>query len=160
MQTAQDIPYSSIRLRGALTDWLASLPSDYYVTFNFNTHTTLASGRTTLKRFHAMLDRKLYGRHFNRMKPDERTLFIAFPEHVESNLHYHALLCSKHPDFTSTAEKIWESILPSGSLHIIDLNAKGASKFDLLNIAQYNTKELHRDSRYEDFIISSQFSAI
>ena len=137
--------------------WLGSMGWDYFVTFNFNTHTTLESGRTTMKRFHAKLDRSLYGRNFNTLPVHDRTVFIAFPEHVESNLHYHAMLHTKNPDFTSMALKSWSSIIPSGELHIVDLKESGIT--DQINISRYITKELLKTGRNESFILSGEFSS-
>ncbi len=140
--------------------WLSQEDWHCFVTFNFNAHTSLVSGKTTLKRFHAKIDRQLYGRNFNDLRFDERTLFIAFPEHVESNLHYHALLRTQNSDFSSTALKTWESLVPSGSLHIVNLKEQGAGKGDYENISCYITKELQCHERYEQFVISSEFSSI
>jgi hypothetical protein len=148
---------SPLEYQRSMQRWLSAMGWNYFVTFNFNTHTTLESGRTTMKRFHAKLDRTLYGRNFNTLTVHERTAFIAFPEHVDSNLHYHAMLHTRNPDFSSTALKSWSSIIPSGTLHIVNLKESGTT--DHINISRYITKELLKTGRNESFIISGEFSS-
>lgn len=140
----------------ALQCWLGERKFTHFITFNFNGPTSLASGRNALKNFHARLDRKLLGRNFNKLPADDRSLFFAFPEHVESNLHYHALL--RCPDMRLSVfglGGIWERLVPAGDVHIIKMEDKAPE--DLERVARYISKEAWKPSAYDGFIISTEF---
>lgn len=151
--------------------WLESLKPTHFITFNFNTDVTLISARRALKRFHAKLDRALHGRRFHLLSSEERTFFVAFPEHVNSNLHYHALLRTNSYDFSLMAPKIWKQVVPSGDLHnatddvsgttLIEAWADGLAPApmrcsDVQTVADYVTKDAFQ--HYEHFVISTEFA--
>src|SRR3974390_1919850 len=82
---------TSIALREALADWLASQHWDYFVTLNLNATSSLSTARRHLKGFWNRFDRKLLGPKYSR-KTKQRTLIVAFMEHINSNFHLHCLV--------------------------------------------------------------------
>jgi len=80
------------RIRRAMNELLRDMEAEYFVTANFNMGTSYEAARKTLKGWHARLDRKLLGGSWCRKAQDERTQYVAFAEHLDSNLHWHLLL--------------------------------------------------------------------
>jgi len=150
--------------RKGMVELLNQQDFDFFVTLNLNQpNTNIKSGNEKLKKFHAYLDRALLGKYWHRKPYDDRTLFLAFPEHIESNLHYHLmvkLMDGKKMDFIVEAPKAWEKVMPSGSIEIgnreddLTLN----SDVDRIKTAWYATKNIWNDNCRENFIISSQFT--
>jgi len=136
---------------------------DFFVTLNLNLpNTNIKSGYEKLKKFHGYLDRALLGKYSHRKPYDDRTLFIAFPEHIESNLHYHLMvkvMDGKKMDFIVEAPKAWKKVITSGNIEFgnredgRNLN----NDVDRIKTAWYSTKNIWNDDCRENFIISSQF---
>ncbi len=113
----------------------------HYVTFNFNFHgdTSIESAISKLMLFGMMINRKLHGQNFHKKPSERRTRFVAFIEHKESNLHYHAALTTPDIDgFNEHARAIWSKLVQSGDLHI---ECKAFSDEDVRKIAAYITKD-------------------
>lgn len=133
-----------IDYRKTWQDWLPETEWDYFVTLTFNPKTELSTGKiqrpigrqwcvkraaNDLHEWHARLDRKMLGKKWHE-RPIERTRFIAFVEHPNSNIHWHMMLklnCTRHDTFNSEAPKIWKKLIKSGTVDIkpaqIDLTA-------------------------------------
>lgn len=117
--------------------WMAEFKPALFVTFVFNSQTSIDGARRRLEEFHKRLDGKLVGRRALH-KPDERSVYIATVEKPDTNLHIHALF--KLSDlqavrFGLVANKIWAKLAPAGNLDIKPVcYAEGA--------AAYITKDL------------------
>jgi len=72
--------------------WLAALDFDLFVTLSFAQNIGLERGRQVLRHWFACLDSHYLGKGWARRPSDERTVAIAFPENIVSNLHYHSLM--------------------------------------------------------------------
>jgi len=142
----------------ALCQMLCEFPTDFFVTAIFNklelSH-RIAKGK--LKRFHAVLDRKLIGKRWSQ-KPDQRTQFIAVPEIKCGKLHYHMLVAipdqGSHEKFKLYAPKLFRTkISVGGSLDIDPIQSDtGHGK-----VADYMTKVCYQEEAIENYVLSSEF---
>lgn len=121
----------------------------------------MRTGYNKVKEFHARVDRGVLGKYWHLKPYEERTLFIAFPEHLESNFHYHLLAkvpADKKIEFLVQARKAWSNLVPSGSIQVgnnNDLFLK--TELDRIKTLLYATKNIWNEKSLEDFIISPQF---
>jgi len=143
--------------------WLNQQGFNFFVTLNLNLpNANIQTGFNKLKQFHGHLDRALLGKYWHLKSKNERTLFIAFPEHIKSNLHYHLLVEVKEDkimDFRIEAPKAWKKVATSGSIEIGN-RVNGPildSEVDRIKTAWYSTKNIWNDDCRENFVISSQF---
>ena len=144
----------------ALRQLVTSSNSDFFVTANFNRSTNIEAARKALKRWGAMVDRKLVGKHWSKKPADERVFYYAAPEHLRSNLHWHMMLRLPNgvdkKQFVWVAENCWKQIVSSGSMDIKLLNGEA----DKIETAAYTTKELWRQENMDAFIVSTEFSGL
>lgn len=141
-------------LKQAMREFLASKKFTHCGTAVFNRETCLNAGLKKLRHWHALLDRALLGHRWAKAPLDKRTFFIAFPEHIDSNLHYHILIDAKVSTITcfeQLAKKIWVDSVKSGSFDIQAL-------YDDYGAALYATKGIHQIKAWENFVVSSEFS--
>ena len=125
---------------------------NYFVTLAFNDYQTPYVADRKLKKFSALLDGFYLGRKFYKKPIEERTLFFAFAEHMESNFHYHLAVVVKDeqkPSFEIMADFFWWKIVNNGSTKII---SKYSDDF-----IPYILKELHKPNNYESYRISTEF---
>ncbi|MCI5048728.1 MAG: hypothetical protein MRY32_00130 [Rickettsiales bacterium] len=129
--------------------------------------------RRLIYKWQAGVDRQLLGKHFNKMHADKRTRFIAFFEHMDTNLHAHALVICHHSNFNTIAKATWAKLVTSGSLHISgDLmdrykhhhNPELERLYEPLDtpegrdyVTRYVLKEQWKDETYANFILSDEF---
>lgn len=168
--TACDITdrLSAVRV---LRDWLLEQPFTHFVTFNFNRDETLASATAKIRLWHAGVDRQLLGKRFNKTPAEKRTFFYAFFEHIDTNLHAHALLICPDDRFNPIAKAVWKRLVPSGDLHIgndqadinhgvtlpVDLHQPITSPEGREYAVRYALKEQWKAENYQHFILSSAF---
>jgi len=150
------------KLLQAMHSMLLGLHSTHFVTLTFNQSNAKSSeqkldyARHKLKYFHAKLDRCLLGSDWNKKPKEDRTFFIAFPEKIETNIHYHLLMTldeKHHMKFKENAEKIWKKIVDSGTFDAKLL--KDAP--DANGYKSYVTKEQNKSLNFNSFIISHEF---
>jgi hypothetical protein len=140
----------------SLRDWLVSLQFPVEATVAFNCDNHLHRGRRDLGRFHKLCDKKLLGPNFYKMAESERTLFIAFPEHIDTNLHYHLLIKpakNRISSYLEHAPAIWEKICRSGSLELTTIDSLEAA----IKTSRYCCKTSWEDLHYQNFILSGEF---
>lgn len=152
-----------IRTRGELVARLREMEHSYAITLGTN-HRPLSTGamRDVLKSWDARENRILNGPRWAK-RPDERIMWIAFPEKQEVNPHWH-LLASPDPTgfhdhraqryhaFQRSAERTWLRLLPTGTAQCVPLRGE--------NWEFYITKELAKSDRIEHFILSREFQSI
>lgn len=143
-------------LKEAVRQLVLSTEPKIFATTVFNDYASPERGRAALKRFHANLDRKLFGPYYFQTRKEKRTFFFAFPEHINSNLHYHLLIRppADHSDrIISVAPKIWKKICPQGNMKIGLLSTEE----DLRKVSYYTTKDCFIEQNFEHFVISNEF---
>ena len=128
-----------LALKDAWVDWLASTDFDFAFTANFNRETTLASAERVLRRWGRDINRKVLGRRWRFAKRHERLLVIGFPEHPDTNLHYHLLV--RAPTNPLKVQQLavaeWNRRVPSGELWTSPLPDAG----DVHRFARYALKD-------------------
>lgn len=146
----------------ALPDWIEQLHFTHFVTLTFNQQRyhrpdqILEYARDKIKFFHAKLDRCLLGCNWANKPKDERTLFIAFPEKIPVNMHYHAFIRMPQKNerkFDEYAKSIWKSIVPSGTY---DCKLMRTAP-DPNGLISYGIKEQFKNVNFNHTIISSEF---
>lgn len=122
----------------------------YCVTIAFNRDgMSLDAGRSTLKNWQCRMNRRMYGQ---RWMKKETTFFVAFPEHIGTNLHYHILI--KVPNQQNkmrtvlAVEDALKTICPSGTYDIQEPTKE--------NI-EYAMKDTYKQINFNNFIVSSEF---
>lgn len=145
------------RMHEVTLPWLYDQNFTHIITFAFNRNTTLTSGRSTLKNLHARLDRSLLGSKWFEKPKSERSMFIAYPEHMTSNLHYNMLLKVDPTNIDKATKKIpqiWSNLVSSGSTDV----KLTSEAHDLINLFSYQIKEQAYSSKSsEAYILSNEF---
>ncbi len=142
-------------MQSSARDWLDSFQFNYFVTAVFNCQTSEQSAKSALKKWHSRVDRQLLGPKWSCKATSERTFFVAFEEHPDSNRHYHLMLHSNQPTtFEEVAETTWLKIVPSGALDVQPL----ATNADKMRTTAYATKGLWQKQSLNNFIVSTEFS--
>lgn len=146
----------------ALPDWIEQLNFTHFVTLTLNQKGfyrpdhILEYARDKIKFFHAQLDRCFLGSRWASKSIEERTLFIAFPEKIATNMHYHLFMQikAKHENsFYANAESIWLNIIPSGTFDCKRLDTAPNPR----GLFLYATKEQFKTVNFNNTIISSEF---
>ncbi len=146
------------KLRRAVRDFSIDQNVGYFITANFNRVTNDAAARKTLKAWHAHVDKQLLGGSWSKKTSGVRTFFLAYVEHLNSNMHWHLLLrlgANADDDrFVEVAADCWQTLVRSGSMDVRKLNTDA----DKARAASYATKELWRDDALVRFIVSTEFT--
>ena len=122
----------------------------------YNKEKALLRRRDELKLFHASLERKLLGKYFYRKPAKDRIKSICFPEHIDSNVHYHGIFSIPkryHDKFTNLAIMSWLKICKSGHLEILPL----ITDDQRIGKINYCHKEIFKLQNYESFVLHSEF---
>jgi len=146
-------------LQIALRTFSVNLNPTFFVCLNFNTQMTHRSAKRLLSRFQRKLDRKLFGKRFYKLPRERRIFFLAMPEGIYSNYHYHMLLTlpPKAEDyFVNNAERYLKYVLPAASLQI----SKLATATDERMTSFYSCKDAIYAENYNNFVVSTQFASI
>ena len=145
------------RIRKSMIEMLRGMNPEYFVTLNFNWDTNYEAARKTLKAWHARLDRELLGGSWSRKPQNERTWFVAFAEHFDSNLHWHMLLGlgdgTDTMRFEEAVDRCWKKLVISGSVDVQHLDTDK----DKACTANYVTKDLWQQRAIESFVLSREF---
>lgn len=135
--------------------WLTKMDLPLFVTLTFAQNLGLARSRKHLGHWFGCLDYHYLGKNWSRRPSDERTEAIAFPENIESNLHYHLLLRlpleAQQESFAlqrSTLLTHWVETSPGGTCLTLIRNA-GA--------ARYVTKRLVQPGYWQHFVLAREF---
>lgn len=141
------------RLTQSMGEWLQDHGFTHFVTLAFNRMETIDSARKNLNKFHAKLDRKILGKNYYKKPKDQRTFFVAFIEHMNSNFHYHLLL--KTPNqYISRLEfhldSSWQKVVNSGSSNVQAI-------YDHRGCTSYCLKEQSNLKHFNNFILSHEF---
>ena len=150
-----NITYSEhSRLEYQINKFLADQDFTHHVTLAFNEWRSLPSARETLRQWHGRVDRALLGRSWQKRSLGCRTLFLAFAEHIDSNIHYHLLVRPASArigySFDIATEHAWRNLVQGGSVAVSPI-------YDAIGISHYVTKDLWQSRNYENFVVSTEF---
>jgi hypothetical protein len=151
--------------------WLLDLDFDFWVSMNSNDSTfTFERGRIAVRKFGALVDHHLLGRRWQRFQSQERTFFVAVPEHADGELHYHILLklprkarqkFQRFQDFGQglTRKLKRKRIFPRGDAKVDQLTGHGdvADLENQLKTVCYTAGDLWMEENWNNMIISSEF---
>jgi hypothetical protein len=117
----------------------------------------LDRARLRLKYWFARIDNHYLGRAWSRTPSDARTVAIAFPENIRSNLHFHSLLslppCARDEPYASVAgtlQQHWLSLEPRGSFDVAEI-------YDQAGVARYAVKQQVHPDCANKYILASEF---
>lgn len=159
MLIEQKIYAESRQIRRALVRLSLHLNPSYFLTPALNRTERPDVAARMLKELHATIDKKLFGKNFYKLKPNQRTISINFPEHMESNYHFHSFIHVpeakrvKFQLYSKYFETVWREISKSGNLKILPISTTK----DACRAINYSLKESFKFQNYENFIISSEF---
>ena len=144
-------------LQHAMRLFTVSLDPAYFVTANFNVpNMSLSQSRNALCEFDKRMNRRFYNKKFCHQQASDRLFFIAFPEHINSNLHYHLLTRVPQqlkPRFEIYAAYEMKRVIPSASLQVDKLRTAA----DVRKASYYACKETFKIENYDNFIFSTEF---
>ena len=140
-------------IRTQLVNFLVDSDTTHFVTFVFNSDACEANARYKLKDWLKRVDNFALGNRYWK-KRGKRIFFIAVPESLGVNTHYHAFL--KWPESYKETEKIikfaqglWRGkLVKSGDLDVQELT-------DRIDAARYSTKQLRQS--VGSWLVSTEF---
>ena len=140
-------------MRNELQEWITQGDYNFAATANFNRHIRLSEATRLLKSWQCNLDRKVIGKNWKKRPTEDRIFFTAFSEHEASNLHFHMMLRLPVNSLKAQrlAVKLWQFIVPSGSMWISTLSNDIDDRKQVVN---YATKDLWNGIGIENFIVS------
>ena len=143
------------KLDQSLSQFLCNQHLTHFVTLVFNRYDmTLPSARRKLRHWHGHVDRALLGPNWSQKPSSARTLFYAFPEHIDTNLHFHLLarpaVSTRAVCFENAATVYWSELVRGGSIDIAPIT-------QINGVVHYATKDTWRPRNFENFIISTEF---
>ncbi|MBY0378260.1 MAG: hypothetical protein K2Q33_06850 [Gammaproteobacteria bacterium] len=134
------------------TEWMRHLGITNYGTAAINSKKhSIRTCNVIWDKFHMLVDRELYGPKYHKRKPQDRTVFVATPEHLRSNLHYHAGFVT--PDiegFQRMSPQIWESLVPTGDLKLEDYTDENHKN----EFIKYMFKEIWENTSTDTYFVS------
>lgn len=143
----------------ALRIFTRDLNCDYFVTLAPNNDMNLKYSKRFLNDFDKAIQTKLFGRKFYKLALEERIFFIAFPENINSNFHFHLVMNvpnHKRVKFELYAPTILKQIIKSAT---IDLQ-RTETLTEQRKAAYYSCKQSYNVENYNNFVISSEFSKL
>lgn len=149
------MPSNIKEVREEFVHWLSTTHWHFFLTLNLNCESNYTITRSHFRRYCQRVDRKAVGPRYWKSN-DKRTLIIALPEHLDSNLHLHCLVLFRRtqPVTRESAEQIlvptWKEVVASGSADLRQI----AERYGL---ARYVAKELSRRGNYEKVTLSAEF---
>jgi hypothetical protein len=126
------------RLRKAYIDWLLSLEPTYFVTFNFGYKVSAATANYAIKGLCGQIERLALGRNYTKHRGSHRLVAVGFPEHPDSNPHWHAVVRASEDmalPLDWCGPVIWAELQPRGQLCAEPIE-------DRQKVISYSTKRL------------------
>ena len=142
-------------MRREFVEFLCNTDTTHLVTFAFNSDACEAKARDRLQEWQKRVDSFALGPRYWK-KNDKRIFFVAVPESMGINTHYHALVRwpeskKKTKKIIQHAEELWrDKLVKSGNLDVQKL-------YDKKGAAKYITKHLRQS--VENWLISNEFHA-
>ena len=149
-------------MKDKLIDFIVDMECQLSITFNCNKEITLNSGRGMLRRFDAMMNRKLLGSRWSKLdRNKERMRWFLFPEltPTSNKLHYHGQICfpsdceERIRRFLLLSNHIWIKCCKGGNLYVKKLDSKDARR----KFANYSLKSFWKEDQRATWIYSEEF---
>lgn len=138
------LAYNGRAVREGILDWLPSLDLPHALTLNTDRALSLTRLGSIFSQACLEIDRVTHGRKNVQSLPShERFLAIAFPEHLETNAHLHALCnlssyMNRFPGQSAAVdylEHAWRrSTRGAGSIHLEDVRSPGFARYALKGV--------------------------
>lgn len=127
------------RTREALLEFGLSRDRTHWVTLNCHRVTTIETALQRLKRWRVEMLRRLHGRYFYRLPHGDRFEFFGSYELTKAGEPHFHLVCSVPLPRTERFERVavdrWKAIVPSGTCHIVPVDALPDSPRRILGYA-------------------------
>ncbi len=142
-------------IRKELVDFLSNSETTHLVTFAFNNDAGEMNARDRLKEWLKRVDSFALGTRYWK-KGDKRIFFIAIPESMGINTHYHAFVkwpesYQETEEIIEFAQELWRGkLVKSGNLDVRALSDKRGA-------AKYITKQLRQS--VGSWLVSTEFHA-
>ncbi len=107
-------------IRDGLKKMLREFPAKHHLTLAFHQQINMENATRKVKHWHHHMSRRLFGRHFRDLPPDQRIEFLLLPEGGHANLHFHGLIRlpeTHQPYFERIAQYRWKRVALKGTLH-------------------------------------------
>jgi hypothetical protein len=149
-------------MREEFVNFLVKMECQLSATFNCNKETTINSGRQMLRKFDAMMNRKLLGSRWS--QPDrayKRMKWFLFPELTPTSgkLHYHGQIYFPPESedqirrFLILRNHIWSKCCKGGDVYVKKLDTVDARR----KFANYSLKSFWKEDQRENWIFSDEF---
>ena len=137
------------RIRDAYRNFIFRLNASHFITFNFGCQIRPDSASVLMDVFCCKLERRAHGRNWNKYPANKRITLVGFPEHLDSNRHWHAV--AGMPNETGRVlnrlgSEIWANLVARGQLHQEAITSRQA-------VETYITKHLHRSRAIENVYV-------
>lgn len=140
-------------MKKEMINWLLKRRFDYFVTLNFNDTYSLDGAEKKLRLFANMLNAKILGRRWYSPKFDgQRVELVAFPEHFDTNTHYHVLLITPRNIPSRIADDItlcWQKVASRGTTDTQQIQDTKA----LIIKTFYAGKDAYKKKNYDRMVL-------
>jgi hypothetical protein len=136
----------ALRLRGAMRDHLADLEPNYMFTFSFGYLIKPPNARREMTHFFNVVQKKAFGCDWTRQRDRDWPIAHGFPEHLNSNPHYHVLAKVDRTlgkFIEASGSDVWLKYVPRGQLDVRAVRS-------LTKAISYCTKCMHWPQLYEE----------
>ena len=140
--------YDRNRLRAALIQAVERIEPNLFITLVFNRDVKLGAAARAVEEFCKRLERRAHGKRWLDYPTVERLKALAFPEHFDSNLHFHLAghaserMCEVAVD---EAGDVWRQLTKTGHADAQMVESQRA-------VARYITKSTRNTRSVEGFV--------
>ena len=118
------------------------------------------AAKRSLQLWNMNLNSRLFrSRRFDGVVTTDLHLFVAFPEHTQTeNIHWHLLarlVCGSHARYGELASSMWKRVVPSGTSNVQLI--RGTAD-DHLAVQAYATKKFANTTSHENFVTSNMLT--
>lgn len=126
------------QLRDGFIEAMHGIEPRLLVTLELKPPTTVERGKPRVEEFLKRVSRASLGKRWYRRPPSARLRAYGFPEHMDSNLHYHLVLGGPERalDAAVLGEPIWKALSPGTHFWARGIeNKEGAVRYVIKNLA-------------------------
>ena len=107
-------------MRDDLQTMLREYQAKHHLTLAFHQQINMEAATKKIQHWHRHMSRRLFGRNFRDLPPDQRIEFLLLPEGGHANLHFHGVI--RLPEthkryFERIALSRWRHVAFKGTLH-------------------------------------------
>jgi hypothetical protein len=139
------------RLRAEYLAFIMALEPSHFVTFNFGYTVKPLDAFPRMKGACCAVERRALGRLFYKHRRKKRLIVLGFPEHFDTNMHWHCVArvpAEMEDVFTEAIAKSWLKLVPRGQIDESPIE-------NLESVSSYCTKRLHLDGSLENAFLYS-----